>query len=288
MSDASLSSRAVLVSLTITQWSARKLDRNETAKLAAKHGTAAKVARVNKSLLPVASPLDSITKHANEARAEFHKRSLPWSNSQAIVRSSGYLEFASAMSGYKDKFYTLVDRFVASYPQLQESAKVHLNGLYRDEDYPSALEVRRRFAMDFQTLPLPDASSSHKVQGLEAIADSMAREISRRMTQASEEAMREAWRRVYDVAQKAHDRLSDPEAVFRDSLVENAREIVKLLPNLNLNNDPGLTQMGADLRRVLCGHNPETLRRDQAVRQRTTDGLADILDRMGAVYGVAA
>ena len=85
------------------------------------------------------------------------------------------------------------------------------------------------------------------------------------------------------------ERLSDPEAVFRDSLVGNIVKLTELLPRLNLNDDPGLEQMRRQIEATLCDYSPEQLRKDKTVRKEAVDSAKSVLDLMaGYVEEVAA
>src|SRR5690606_35105548 len=88
----SLSSRAILVDLDISQWSARKLDKRETDEVLFRNGASRRAARVNKSLLPGAQSLEAVMKKATEIRTWFYERTLPWSGSARILRSDAYFD----------------------------------------------------------------------------------------------------------------------------------------------------------------------------------------------------
>lgn len=280
----SLSNKALLVSLTVSQWSARKYDRRESQAVAAKHGTQDGVARVNKALLPFAESLEKVHKLTGSIRTEYYKRTLPWTQEGVqIIKADGYMDFTQVMREQMSAWWQAVDEFVKEYPDLCEAAKVALNGLWRSEDYPDASAIRSKFNIDVIFTPVPEAGdwrvslSDDEIARLEA-------QVSERVTSAQAGAMREAWRRVYDLVQHAHDRLSDPQTIFRNSLVENARELCTLLPSLNIADDPALEAMRYDIEGALAQHDPEVLRHDPVVRSDSARKLADLMRRMGPMY----
>jgi predicted secreted Zn-dependent protease len=97
--------------------------------------------------------------------------------------------------------------------------------------------------------------------------------------------MREAWDRVRDVVQKAHDKLSQPEAVFRDSLIENIREMCAVMPSLNIADDPHLEAVRRELEGKFASIVPDQLRNSVTFREDTSHQMKDILDKMSALYG---
>lgn len=279
-----LSSKALLVSLAISQWTARRYDKQETSALAQRHGTPTEVARVNKSLLPFAAPLDAIHKKTGEIRTVYYRRTLPWGQHGVnIIKSDGYMDFCSEMSPLLDDWRRLVDAFVIAYPQLREDAKLLLQGLWKEEDYPEPETVRAKFDIDVSFMPVPDQADWRVSLGDEEM-ERLRLQITAKVHDSQTMAMKEAWKRVYDMVQHAHGRLADPKAIFRDSLVENARELCALLPVLNIADDPEMEKVRHDIEGTLCTYNTDTLREDPKVRSDAARQLEEVMSKMSAFY----
>jgi len=278
----SLADRALLVSLNMSQWSARKLDKRETLDVAAKHGIRNDVARVNKSLLPGAASLADLQKLTGEVRTYFLANTLPWGPVARICKAVGYMAFAKRLGDYKSQWEGVADHFMQDYPALKAAAPQRLGGMYSDADYPSVYELRRRFRFEVAFMPVGD---DFRVSlGDDAIKD-LREQLTAQISANTEEAMREAWSRIHDVVAKAHERLSGPENVFRDSLVENAQELVSILPSLNLTDDPHLEAMRVRLQGSLCAHTPGQLRVQPHKREAVVDEMADMMAKMEEMYG---
>lgn len=274
-----LSSKALLVTLNISQWAARKLDKNESAVVEARNQTCTGAARVNKSLLPMASSLDRIHKLTGAIRTEYYKLTLPWNDGQGIIKADSYLAFAQAMSDHKLEWQQAVDKFVAEYDQLREDSKQLLGDLYREEDYPHQSEVARKFSIDLGFYPVPDAGDWRVSLGDAEIA-ALREQITEKVQESEGRAMSEAWRRVYEVVEKAQERLSKPDNIFRDSLIDNARELCAILPTLNIIDDPQLETMRREIERSLCGHDPQDLREDDSLRSEVSEELDALMRKM--------
>jgi hypothetical protein len=281
----SITTKGMLAVLSVSQWSARKLDKKETVELARKHGIAGDIASVNKDLLPHAASLDAIHKKTGEVRTFFYEQTLAWGiEGTRILLVDNYMEFTQAMRQKLLERERLVHTFMGEYPILRNSARVILNGMYRDEDYPPSSVVERKFAADLKFFPVPDASDWRvSLSGAESqrIRDELAAEI----TASTGEAMRDAWSRLHEVVTKAAEKLADPKAIFRDSLVTNALDLCKLLPKLNLTDDPNLEAMRQQVEGALAAHTIETLRQPGATRGETAAKMADIMAKMGGMYG---
>lgn len=280
-----LTNRALLVSLTVSQWAARKLDKEETRQLAVRNGTLEGAARVNKSLLPTSKALEAIHKKTGHIRTEFYKRSLGWGQEGVrIIKSEGYLDFVKEFGTQKIEFQNLVSAFVQEYPQAQQDAQALLGPMYKAEDYPDALTIAHRFNMDIGFFPVPTASDWRVSLADEEISD-LQKQIEARVMESEGSAMKEAWQRIVDVVTKAHERLADPDNIFRDSLVENAKELCDILPSLNIADDPEMEKIRTALQGSLCAASPEALRTDMTVRLSVVNALKDIEAKMGAMYG---
>jgi hypothetical protein len=80
------------------------------------------------------------------------------------------------------------------------------------------------------------------------------------------------------------EKLADPKAVFRDTMVENTRELCALLPRLNFADDPNLEDLRQQVEGSLLLH-PDALRNNPVVRQDKAREAKDIMDKMSAFMG---
>ncbi len=110
-------------------------------------------------------------------------------------------------------------------------------------------------------------------------------QIEHQARKAQAEAMASLWKRLYDVVSKMADRLEDEGAVFRDSLVNNIKDLAALLPKLNIAEDPDLERLGEYVTQRLCAVPPNVLRRDPAARKETAEQASAVLRRMDYFMG---
>lgn len=281
-----LASRAMIVSLSISQWSGRRLDRQITDEVNQQHNAASDAGRYNKLLLPKEA-LAEIVSIVGETRSDFLKRTLPWmDNGSRIMASDAYLQHMSWVRGQVAKFDRAVDKFLADYPQYVADARVRLNGMFKDDDYPDAQILRSKFGVTCKVLPVP-TSEDFRVDMSQAQADRIREEIEQQVSDATTEAVRDVYRRVADVTGRMVERLNaykpagrpgdKTEGVFRDSLVENVRDLISVLPALNIIGDRELSAMVERLK-PLAEHNASTLRDRPEIRRDVADEAQKILD----------
>jgi len=282
-----LADRALLISVNVRMWSGRKIDKAETTFVIARHRAASKAARVSKDLLPEAKSLQAVHKHAGEIRTFVYKNTLPWSDGVRILRADGYMKFVAEFQAQRDKYQRLVKAFISEYPQLRSIAAasdVGLGSLFNDEDYPEAVDLSDKFGIDLNFMPVPTGDDWRVDLSDQHIAD-LKSSVEKQVQVAQKAAMKEVFERIYDVASKAHERLSDPRAIFRDSLIENAVNLCEVLPSLNLTDDPRVEQLRKKISSTLGAQDPARLRKDPAARQKTAAAMKDVMNKMNVFMG---
>jgi hypothetical protein len=237
---------------------------------------------VNKALLPRCSELQLVQQVTGVIRKEFDRYTLPWSvDGMRILKSDLYMDFATKVNGWRDEWEQARDAFLRAYPQLRYDAQKSLATLYSVEDYPDPADLKHRFDFRVRFMPIADNNDWRIDIGDEALARLKA-DVTAQLKEVEAEAMREAWRRVQDVVEKTVERLSDPTAIFRDSLVDNAIALTEMMPSLNISNDEKMEEVRSAIQRTLAGFvgNVDALRHDPVQREYAADKMAEIQRKM--------
>jgi hypothetical protein len=278
-----LNDRALLVQLSISQWTARKYDKKATRQVADANGTTMDAGRYNKALLPMNDLLDNIHKKTTHIRSKFYDNTLPWGiEGTMMLPTANYLNFMSEFRKERGEWNTLVDTFWQNYDGLVSNAQRILGSLYDHSDYPSSADIRQKFHMDMAVFPVPSTDFRVSIGSDELTR--IQQDVERRVQEAQSKAMTEVWQRLHDRVKHMAEKLADPKAIFRDSMIENAREICALLPRLNFSDDPNLEAMRQQVEAALLKH-PDALRNDPDLRRDTAAEAKKIMDAMGAFMG---
>lgn len=276
--------KAMLVTLNISQWFARKIDKRAAAEVAANHKAESNKGSFYKSLVEGDS-LEAIKQLATRARAAHYRRTLPWSDSgPRILSNLGYLDYMQEMAGYRQQFEKLVAQFVAEYPLLRQEAKRLLGGLFDDSDYPDLQSVVRKFSFVTNVTPLPMADDFRCDLGTEEV-DRIRAEIQSNTDAAVKESVADAYDRVAKIVEAYIDRLANPDTTFRDSLVQNARDLAEVLPSLNFTGDPKLEEISKRLVDKLCVHEPDTLRHNKDTRRKAYEEAMEMHKDLIGFFG---
>ena len=166
---------------------------------------------------------------------------------------------------------------------LREAARNMLKGLYREEDYPTVSQLRRRFRFEVNYNPIP-TGSDFRISLSQEELDELSKATDERIQEAVEVAHHDAITRLRECVEHIRERLANPEAIFRDSLIINAREVCDVLQRLNVTNDTHLEDLRQQVERLAQVH-PQELRESDNTRQTTANEAQRILDAMNSVYG---
>lgn len=279
---------ATLVDLTISMWAGQRTDRKISDKVRLDADAVGDTGRYVKNLL---AGCDTKLKTARAAyaaaRAEHYSSTLPWNGvGMSGERTAGprllpnalFMDYLKRMGALRTQAEAARDEFIAEYPALVEQALKNLNGLANPDDYPSADEVKNSFRLGFDFQPIPSGS---QFRGLDQNAVSaLGKALELRQRSAIEMAQKVMWERARENIEHMIDRLEDVEGRFKSSTVENVRQLITLMPSLNVMNDERVTKFVSALDDMLRGVEAKDLRDDAQLRGSTLATARGILSRM--------
>ena len=166
--ETSLSSKAMLCTVSISAWSGYKYDREASEQIAEIHNAEKDSGRFNKRLVP-RKELEEITKIIGSARRDHEFVTLPWSdNGYRVLPAAAYMDHTNTMRAHATEFQAGVSRLASRFEELVTNQR-RLGTLFKVEDYPGMRdeagrlrfvapeELRARFSFETKVLPLPDA-----------------------------------------------------------------------------------------------------------------------------------
>jgi len=289
--EISIGSSAMLVELSISSWTARKLDKKVSAEVDVAKNTKVSAVNVNKNLMAGTGVLDKIIKYAASARAWHISQTLPWSdNGSRLLPMSNFMKYKEQLGVMEGNFDALVDKFVDSYPDLVSAAAFQLGDLFDRNEYPDVNTLKNRFKFNYSFFPVPNAGDFRVDINEEAKAEIIAN-CNKAHQDRLENAMKDAWGRLKDCLERMSDRLTidvgvndDGETyhefrVFRDSLMENAQEMVEMLSHLNITKNPDMERARLALKSAISNHDVDVVRGSMVVRNSVKTQVDAILSK---------
>jgi len=282
-----LSTRAILVDLDVTAWWARRTDDDISTEVAKSHKAESKAAGVySKRLLPPNSALSEIERCIGRARALHRELTLPWADGgMRIISTAGYMKYMDQLREQVEEFDTAVHTFVSSYPELQQKAKKFLGSMYRGEDYPEVASIKGWYSMRVKAFPVP-AASDFRVKLSDQQVGQLRKQLESDVRSSLDKAMQDLWQRLYDMTGKFTTRLAKSDAVLRDSLLGNLKELCEQIPVLNLTEDKRLEQVRKQVLDKLGKYQMDNLREDDVLRKQVAKEAEAIHKSMAAYMEV--
>jgi hypothetical protein len=280
-----LSDKALLVNLSIKQWTAKKLDKRASVEIAKIHGADSRAGRYNKSLLPTCTSLAAVHQETTVIRTEFYHNTLPWGiEGTFILPSANYLPFMTEYRGKKGTWEHLTMTFFGEYEQGVLDAERLLGSLFKASDYPSQDEMELKFSMDLSILPVPSAGD-FRVELADDEVEHITAEIEQSVADSSAAAVKDIWQRLFDKVSWLHGRLADPKTTFHDETYQDAKDLVGMLARLNFTDDPELETLRSEAEQKLFNVHPQSLRNDPILRTDTAAEAKAIADKMAVFMG---
>jgi hypothetical protein len=194
---------AFLVRLSVSVWTARKMDKAATREAKSRANASEKAGvKVYKSVI-AADALDKVHSIASAARNAHRARTVPWAyDGPGAITAEGYPAYKAAMAAYEREFNIAVAYFYSVYAQEREAARGYLGNMFNEQDYPTTDSLRDKFSFSVTAEPIPQAENFRPV-GLapEAVAE-IKKDIVDNNAKALDNANATAWSRVIERVEK--------------------------------------------------------------------------------------
>lgn len=304
----SIATSAMLGSINISVWEARKQDRKTAEEVTASKGARSKrAATVHKHLFSECPALEAIKSLRGEVRTWFNTVTLPWDdNGRRIITTAQYLTVTDQARKYEQRFNDLVRVFLNTYSTEISKQAFEMGALFDRAEYPPENEVKLKFFFGFTIEPVPTSGDFRVDIGNEAAAE-LKDQYEKAMDARVQGAVADAWRRVKEQVEWVRDRMDavlayDPDAVeevetvtddgkreieikkkrrpkLYDSMLEQGLALTDLLKDLNVTGDPKLEQARQSLENALSRIDMDSLKESPQLQQATRTAMNEILDK---------
>ena len=286
-----LSRDAMLVSLRISAWSGRLYDREASDHVAAQHDASSSAGRYTKRLLPKAA-LAALNATMSEARTQHDSQSLPWDDKGSrLLTVANYERYTEIMDGLRERLVRQRVRFIEDYDDYVEQARLDLGKLFRIGEYPSKQDLRGKFSIRYRITPVPDAD--HFMARLASDdTDRVKRDIERHIEEQLHDAVGDLYRRLAEAVEHVAERLNEDgdgkPLVFRDTMISNIRDLVDVVPRLNIFGDQRLARLCEQVKDRIAGVEPDSLRPsrtfDPVVRDRVKRDADALMEQFAGYF----
>lgn len=304
----SIATSAMLGSINISVWEARKQDRKTAEEVTQSKGARSKrAATVHKHLFSECPALEAIKSLRGEVRTWFNTVTLPWDdNGRRLITTAQYLQVTDQARKYEQRFNDLVRVFLNTYSTEISKQAFEMGALFDRLEYPPEDEVSAKFRFGFTVEPVPTSGDFRVDIGNEAAAE-LKDQYEKAMDARVQGAVADAWRRVKEQVEWVRDRMTavlehDPDAVeeietvtadgkreieikkkrrpkLYDSMLEQGLSLTTLLKDLNVTGDPKLEQARQSLETALSRVDMDSLKESPELQKATRTAMNEILDK---------
>lgn len=283
----SIGSASMLVELSISTWTGRKLDKRASQDVITRNNADAGIANVHKKLLGNCDELTAVQKFTANVRNLHYGMTMPWSDTGLrLLPTAQYMKYHAAMTDVQNEYERMVQTFLDAYDWAITQSQAKLGDMFDPADYPSTDSIASKFRFRFSYIPLPDAGDFRIDIGNEG-NELVRSHYQSYYAEQLKTAMDDVWQRAYKALSKMSERLDyadhEQKKVFRDTLVSNVTDMVELLNVCNVTGDSQMAALAMKLDDTLRGVTPDALREDGYLRAETKRAVDDVIKSLPSI-----
>ena len=232
----------------------------------------------------------------SEARTKHYENTLPWDDQGwRLLTVANYEHYTALMDALRERMVRERARFIEDYDDHIDQARLDLGRLFRIDDYPSKEALQGKFSLRYRITEVSDPEhfmAKLATDDVERIRRNIETDVEERL----HGAVGDLYRRFGEAIERVSDRLREDEngkpLVFRDSMIENIRELVDVVPRLNIFGDAELARLCEQVKEKIAGVEPDALRPsrtfDPAARERVKRDADDLMEKFAGYFAPAA
>ena len=231
----------------------------------------------NEGYEPIKEIFNRVTKHHDRYTSPFDD------GGTAMLRASLFEEYKQGLDILKDELDLALTSFINNLDDVIRADRKALGGTFDSSDYPSASDIRDKCTIEYSFQSMPN------LDGVEVNSFSM-KELEKlneeRLQAVIEEASAKPLRDLTELLGKMAEKLNDPKAIFRNSLIENVKEYLSSVKAVNVTDSPEVNEVAAQVEALVAQiETPDALRNDKDFRSAIGKQAMEAIDRIKKVGG---
>ena len=274
-----LSERAMLVSLSTHEWTGKKKDKQVSQNVCVSVNAEKDAIEAIICLAPP-SELQPINVARGRVYRRFCELTLPWMDGGLrILPSDMYMKYRDEMNKVIADHTKAVNAFATRWPEIVANKDKRLGSLASKYHWPTAAELKGRFYIRQDILPLPEIAD-FRVDISEDEADDIRTQVAASINGAAEKAMGEVWSRLSKLVSEVAETMGQRDKKFRDSLIQKLKDFCGMIPKYNIRDDIELEKVRQDVLTKLASLDPEDLREIPNNRRKAAKDAKDVLAKI--------
>lgn len=274
-----LKDKSILINLSLSKFGTTRTDHTVTGEVLLNKSANGDSGSWKTKLLPK-DCTKAINQIDNTIRKHHRMNTLPWSDKGSrILPSKNFDKYMTEIRRLHRERDALVEAFRRMYPTYLADAQRNMGALFNPEHYPNAHDAAGQFELKVTASPIPDSDDFRVTLGDDAELKKIKADLDTEIKSAENNATIDLFDRICDPLAKIAERLSDPDAKFKDSLVGNLHDIVDLAPHLNVTDNPKLQKVVSSIKKQLSYYTPDALRNSPTDRSQAAAKAQLILNQ---------
>lgn len=269
-----LAANYLLVDLRLRSWAGKTTDKTASNEVLSNHSSVSDGGAFVKNLLAGAKQeLKEVHALGNALRSFVYGKTLAWSPSQdgarrgeRLLPSSQAMDFLRELNSIKQEYDRAVLGLVAVWPTRVAEAMRNLGTLANADDYPDASALPSMFAVTVDLKPVPAVADFQRLNVPAELADALGQRSAQQAEIQVANAMREMQERFAEelarVAGQFSKHANGEKTRLYSTLITNMQGLVDMARNMNLNNNPKLTDLADRIEQKLLQLPIEAYRDD--------------------------
>ena len=291
-----ITKKAILIKVTVHQTDFTKIDKKATREVAIANESDVKMGKYTKNLLPK-EDLIALNSALNGIFPFVCKHTLPWlDGGWRLLPITKYLEVQDELRKRNCEIEELKEELEKRYESLKLKAEEKLGKLYRIEDYIPVEKIQSKFGIDIFYNPVPK-SGDIRVEMDEEELEKLKKSTDENAKRCYELAMKDIRDRMMECLQRLSERmkvevttkytkkgLKEVQPRLFSSLIENIRELMQIIPDLNIENDSEIETLRQKIEEEFADLSIEVLREDKDLRKEVAKKADSLLKNLEGLY----
>lgn len=278
----SIASSAMLVDLSISTWTARKLDKAVTEEVNFNKKASRAASRVNKNLLPEVVQLTRINKFAAVTRNWLYRETLPWSDhGPRLIPTAKFFEFKKRADELEEEFNQMVAEFLVEYPTLISAQAFELGEMFNRDEYPDVGSVAGRFRFRATYSPVAEIGDWRVDIGEEAnraLEQQYAEEYERRLEGVLSDVRERIGTSLKHLSERFTNDTNGERKRFNNDILDKFIDSLSTVRALNLTNDPQIAKIINESEWAVANVGIDEIKNNGAIRDDVRNRVNSILD----------
>jgi len=273
-----LTTMAVLADLTLSKWEGTKVDKETNREIMKTKDADESRGRFSKKLMTEVAPLAYIQR---AMYSEYEKLTAVWEKGKKILPVINIDKLEKIEREYVQKLEDALEAFRPHYDEyVNVNAKRELGKLWNKDDYLSFEEFKSKWRIRLEFFPIPE-SGHFVIDANKRLMNEVKGRLDEAIKERYEGIVSDLWNKLYKTTKKLVERLETDTIRFREDreVMESLREMIDILPTLNMTNDKELTDMIDVLKKKIAPIKDTDLRKDP-VKTKTAKEVKKLLDKM--------